>query len=283
MKYKELYEFGCLNLKAADISDYKTDARLLLEHVCGTSYNDLFIGGDMEIEKSKEEKYRDVLKERATHTPLQHITGVQNFMGLDFKVSPDVLVPRPDTEILVEEVLKDLHDGMRVLDMCTGSGCILLSLLNYSNDCEGVGADISPRALEIAKENAERLGIKASFIESDLFEKVEGKFDILVSNPPYIRTCEIEELMPEVKEHDPFIALNGHENGIYFYERILEKAPLYINRGALVAFEIGADQGKSVSELMIDKGYSSVEVIKDYGGNDRVVKGIFTSPGGQHV
>jgi len=283
MKYRELYEFGCLNLKAADISDYKTDARLLLEYVCNTSYNDLFTKGDMEIDIKEEEAYKSVLKERAAHTPLQHITGVQNFMGLDFNVSPDVLVPRPDTEILVEEVLKDLHDGMRILDMCTGSGCILLSLLKYSNDCEGTGVDISPKALEIARINAEKLGIRATFLESDLFNKVEGKFDILVSNPPYIRTCEIEELMPEVKEHDPFIALNGHENGIYFYERILDDASEFINRGALVAFEIGADQGKSVSKLMIDKGYSAVEVIKDYGGNDRVVKGIFKGRGGQYV
>lgn len=283
MKYRELYEFGCLNLKAADISDYKTDARLLLEHILGTSYNDLFTKGDMEVDKSQEEEYRKALKRRAAHIPLQHITGVQNFMGLDFKVSPDVLIPRADTEILVEEVLKDLHDGMRILDMCTGSGCILLSLLKFSNDCEGVGVDISPQALKIATDNAKCLGLEADFIESDLFEKVEGKFDVLVSNPPYIRTCEIEELMPEVKEHDPFIALNGHETGVYFYERILEAAPVYLNRGALVAFEIGADQGKSVSEMMINRGFAEVEVVKDYGGNDRVVKGIFTCPGGHYV
>ncbi len=159
--------------------------------------------------------------------------------------------------------------------MCTGSGCILLSLLHYTNDCSGTGADISEGALEIARANAERLGINARFIHSNLFENIEGKFDVLVSNPPYIRTCEIEELMPEVRDHDPFIALNGHESGIYFYEKIINAAGEYLKRGSLVAFEIGCDQGKSVSELMINAGYKGVEVIKDLAGNDRVVKGFY--------
>jgi len=275
MKYRELFEFGCLRLKAADISDYKTDARLLLEYVCHTEYNYMFMNGDKEVSEEDEKLYNELLLTRSNHVPLQHITGTQGFMGLEFKVTKDVLVPRPDTETLVEEVLKDLHDGMRILDMCTGSGCILLSLLHYSNDCRGVGADISPKALLVAKENAANLNIEAEFVESDLFNNVNGRFDILVSNPPYIRTCEIEELMPEVRDHDPFIALNGHESGIYFYEKILDACPEYLNKGALVAFEIGNDQGKSVSELMKEKGYLGVEVIDDYGGNPRVVKGFF--------
>lgn len=275
MTYIKLYEYGCLQLKAADIADYKIDARLLLEHVCGTTASDLYTKGHDEVAPAKEAEYIEKLNLRATHVPLQHITGTQGFMGLDFKVSKDVLIPRPDTEILVECVMKEVHDGMRILDMCTGSGCILLSLLHYSNDCIGVGADISPKALEIARENAANLGIEAQFVESDLFSNIEGKFDIFVSNPPYIRTCEIEELMPEVKDHDPFIALNGHESGLYFYELIIDGVGEHLNRGALVAFEIGCDQGESVSNLMKEKGYLGVEVIKDYGGNDRVVKGIF--------
>lgn len=275
MKYKELYEFGCLVLKAAEISEYKLDARLLLEHICGTSYNDLFVKGNDEVPMEKENEYRKMLDKRASHIPLQHLTGVQGFMGLEFMVNGDVLVPRADTETLVEEALKDLHDGMRVLDMCTGSGCILLSLLHYSNNCEGVGVDISDRALMVARENARRLSISAEFIQSDLFNNVNGKFDILVSNPPYIRTCEIEELMPEVKEHDPFIALNGHENGVYFYERIIKEASDYLYTGSVVLFEIGCDQGAEVSKLMEEAGFGNIEVIKDLCGNDRVVKGHF--------
>ena len=275
MKYSKLYEFGCLQLKAADISDWKTDARLLLEYACGTDFNFLYTNPDFEVSNDKETLYKEYIDKRLTHVPVQHITGTQCFMGLDFKVTKDVLVPRPDTEILVEEVLKDLHDGMRILDMCTGSGCILLSLLKYSNDCMGQGIDISPAALKVARENAEKLGISsAEFIESDLFQNVSGRFDILVSNPPYIKTSEIEGLMPEVSKYDPFIALDGHEDGVYFYKKILEGAGGFLNRGSLIAFEIGNDEGEAVSGLMKEAGLKNIEVIKDYGGNDRVVKGF---------
>jgi release factor glutamine methyltransferase len=275
MKYSKLYEFGCLQLKAADISDWKTDSRLLLEYACGTDFNFLYTNPDFEVSNDKETLYKEYIDKRLTHVPVQHITGSQCFMGLDFKVTPDVLIPRPDTEILVEEVLKDLHDGMRILDMCAGSGCILLSLLKYSNDCTGQGVDISPSALKVARENAEKLGISgAEFIESDLFQNVSGKFDILVSNPPYIKTSEIEGLMPEVSKYDPFIALDGHEDGVYFYKKILEGAGGFLNRGSLIAFEIGNDEGEAVSGLMKEAGLKNIEVIKDYGGNDRVVKGF---------
>ena len=275
MKYSKLYEFGCLQLKAADISDWKTDARLLLEYACGTDFNFLYTNPDFEVSNDKETLYKEYIDKRLTHVPVQHITGTQCFMGLDFKVTKDVLVPRPDTEILVEEVLKDLHDGMRILDMCTGSGCILLSLLKYSNDCMGQGIDISPAALKVARKNAEKLGISsAEFIESDLFQNVSGRFDILVSNPPYIKTSEIEGLMPEVSKYDPFIALDGHEDGVYFYKKILEGAGGFLNRGSLIAFEIGNDEGEAVSGLMKEAGLKNIEVIKDYGGNDRVVKGF---------
>ncbi|MCR5277953.1 MAG: peptide chain release factor N(5)-glutamine methyltransferase [Lachnospiraceae bacterium] len=271
MTYSELNSLGALQLKAAGIEEYKLDARLLLQHVCNVDAGFLYAHGDSEVSEPEEKKYRDLIARRQKREPLQHITGIQCFMGLDFKVSPDVLIPRPDTETLVECALKELHDGMRVLDMCTGSGCILLSLLKYSNDCEGVGADVSERALEIASENARNLGVEASFVKSDLFENISGKFDILVSNPPYIRTCEIEELEPEVKDHDPFIALNGHENGLYFYERIAKECPEYLNRGAYVFFEIGSTQGKEVSELMETSGFKDVRVVKDLAGLDRVV------------
>jgi release factor glutamine methyltransferase len=275
MKYSKLYEFGCLQLKAADISDWKTDSRLLLEYACGTDFNFLYTNPDFEVSNDKETLYKEYIDKRLTHVPVQHITGSQCFMGLDFKVTPDVLIPRPDTEILVEEVLKDLHDGMRILDMCAGSGCILLSLLKYSNDCTGQGVDISPAALKVARENADNLGIqRAEFIESDLFQNVSGKFDILVSNPPYIKTSEIEGLMPEVSKYDPFIALDGHEDGVYFYKKILEGAGGFLNRGSLIAFEIGNDEGEAVSGLMKEAGLKNIEVIKDYGGNDRVVKGF---------
>lgn len=277
MTFKELYEFGCLQLKAADVSEYCLDARLLLEYALNISYADFLANPHKEADADGEAVYIESIKKRVNRIPLQHITGFQGFMGLDFKVSPDVLIPRQDTETLVEEVLKDLHDGMHILDMCTGSGCILLSLLNYSNDTEGIGADISDAALSIASENAERLGLseRCKLVAGDLFENVEGKFDILVSNPPYIKTEEIERLMPEVRDNDPFIALDGHEDGLYFYKRIINEAAPLLKRGSLVAFEIGNDQGEAVSRLMTDAGYKEVIVINDLCNNARVVKGYF--------
>lgn len=273
MNYLKTLNRGRLILKAAEIEECDLDARLLLEYVCKTDRSAVILDPDRELTESEESEYEELLKKRASHIPLQHLTGIQGFMGLDFCVNKDVLIPRQDTESLVEEVMKEMHDGMRILDMCTGSGCILLSLLHYSNDCIGVGADISPAALSVAKKNAERLGIEAEFIESDLFENVDGVFDIIVSNPPYIRTCEIEELMPEVKDHDPFIALNGKEDGVTFYRRIIKDAPDHLVMGGLLAFEIGNDQGKAVSDMMNDAGFTGVCVLKDLCGNDRVVLG----------
>ena len=273
MKYRQAYEKGSLMLKASDISDYANDARLLLEYVCKTDRTALLAFGDREINADEEAEYEALLAKRAKHVPLQHLTGIQGFMGLDFCVNKDVLIPRPDTETLVEEVMKDLHDGMKVLDMCTGSGCILISLLHYSNDCEGVGVDISRGALAVAKENARRIGVNASFLESDLFEKVEGVFDIIVSNPPYIRTVEIDGLMPEVRDYDPIIALDGKSDGVSFYRDIIAKAPLYLKQGGLLAFEIGCDQGEAVSKMMTESGFTGVEIHKDLCGLDRVVTG----------
>ncbi len=276
MTYSELSSLGALRLKAAGIEEYKLDSRLLLQHAAAVDAGFLLAHGNEEVPSGQEALYQECINRRSKREPLQHITGVQGFMGLDFKVDSHVLIPRPDTEVLVEYALKELHDGMRILDMCTGSGCILLSLLKYSNDCGGVGVDISEDALKIASENAEALSLKADFIRGDLFENVTGKFDILVSNPPYIRTCEIEELEPEVRDHDPFIALNGHENGLYFYERIIRECPEYLNRGAYVFFEIGCEQGRDVSALMEAAGFKEVEVRKDLAGLDRVVCGIYS-------
>ncbi|MCQ2519175.1 MAG: peptide chain release factor N(5)-glutamine methyltransferase [Lachnospiraceae bacterium] len=273
MTYKEAYDKGSLILKAAEIDNYLNDARILLEFVCNTDRTALLAFPEREITDECEVEYLRLIKKRSTHIPLQHLTGIQGFMGLDFCVNRDVLIPRADTETLVEEVLLELHDGMSILDMCTGSGCILLSLLNYSNDCTGVGVDISEKALEVAKENAHRLGIEADFIESDLFDKVCGVFDIIVSNPPYIRTCEIEELMPEVRDYDPFIALNGKEDGVTFYRNIIAAAPGHLKQGGLLAFEIGCDQGKLVSDMLVSAGFTDVCIKKDLCGLDRVVTG----------
>lgn len=280
MIYRECYEQGCRTLQAAGIEEAALDARLLLEAVCGTDRNDLLVHGEQTVAPEAEEKYLNWIRQRAEHIPLQQLTGEQGFMGLTFNVNEHVLIPRQDTEILVEEVLKELHDGMRVLDMCTGSGCILLSLLHYSNDCEGLGVDLSAEALEVAGRNVLKVltpekAEHAHFLQSDLFEKVEGKFEIIVSNPPYIASAEVEKLMPEVRDHEPRMALDGTEDGLHFYRRIIEEAGKHLVSSGMLFFEIGYDQGQAVSELMRTEGYCDVQVVQDYAGLDRVVLGTY--------
>ncbi len=270
-----MYETGKDRLGKAGVEEAPLDARLLLEYVCGTDRNTLLAHGDREISEEECRKYEECIARREKRVPLQHITGEQEFMGITFLVNENVLIPRQDTEILVEEVLKELHDGMSILDMCTGSGCILLSLLQYSNDCEGTGTDLSAKALEIAKENGRRLGKTPVFLESDLFEKVEGRYDVIVSNPPYIPTEVIPTLMPEVREYEPEGALDGKEDGLYFYREIVRQAGEYLNRGGRLFFEIGCGQAAQVSALLEEAGYKEIEVVKDFAGLDRVVSGIY--------
>ena len=276
MQYAKLYQIGKEKLQKAGITEAELDARLLLEFICHTDRNALYAHGDQEIEEEKMQDFLQLIEKRAVHIPLQHLTGEQNFMGLDFLVNEHVLIPRQDTEILVEELMRDLHDGIRILDMCTGSGCILLSLLHYSNDCSGVGVDVSEDALAVARQNADRLAEKqAVFIQSDLFEKVEGSFDLIVSNPPYIRSQEIAGLMPEVREHEPHLALDGKDDGLHFYREIIKGAMPHLKRGGQLFFEIGYDQGEAVQALLAANGYTEIAVVKDYAGLDRVVYGTF--------
>ena len=249
MTYQQLLSIGQTTLREACVPESDLDARLLLEYACEIDRSTLLAHGDREALPDKEALYHELLAKRSQRIPLQQLTGEQDFMGLRFAVNENVLIPRQDTEILVEEVLRDLHGGCSILDLCTGSGCILISLLNYSNECHGVGVDLSGAALLVAKENAKRLIPEedCSFIEGDLFEKVEGRFDILTSNPPYIPSRVVDGLMPEVRDHEPRMALDGREDGLHFYRRILKECPPYLHGGARIFLEIGYDQGEAVS------------------------------------
>lgn len=282
MNYKELYDYGAGELARAGIEENKLDARLILEHVCHTGRNDLLAHGDREVQEDEECLYREYIGKRRKRIPLQYITGEQEFMGLAFGVNRHTLIPRQDTEVLVEEVLRHLHDGMEILDLCTGSGCILLSLLHYTNGCAGVGTDISEEALAVARENGAKLikrgglGEKTAgfrFIRSDLFENVEGKYDIIVSNPPYIPTGVIPSLMEEVRDYEPMEALDGKEDGLFFYRKISSGAHGFLRGGGYLFFEIGYDQAAAVSRIMEEEGYRDVTVVKDFAGLDRVVYG----------
>ena len=270
-----IYKEGAETLEHAGIPDAKLDAWYLLEYVTGISRASYFGDPKREVPKEQAESYREVILRRAGHIPLQHITGEQEFMGYTFLVNPDVLIPRQDTETLTEEALKFTKPGMKVLDMCTGSGCILISLLKSCPRLKGTGCDISEKALKMARENGRRLQVEASWIQSDLFEQISERFDLIVSNPPYIRTGVIEELQEEVRLHDPWIALDGKKDGLYFYRRIIAESTGYIRDNGAMMFEIGHDQAEDVVRLMEEAGYTQIRVKKDLAGLDRVVTGRY--------
>lgn len=273
MTLREAFAYGKDLLAKADIEEYETDAWLLLEGAAKCTRNDLFLRGEEALSEDQLNRYHSYLEKRMSRIPVQQILGVQCFCGLDFLVTEDVLCPRLDTEVLIEEALKRIKPGSRILDMCTGSGCILLTLLHFGKDCTGIGADLSEKALAVAKKNAEKLEKEAVFLQSDLFENITGKYDVIVSNPPYIATKEIETLAPEVRLHEPFMALDGKEDGLFFYRRIIKEAPAYLEDEGWLMFEIGWDQGEKVSEMMSTAGFTSVQVIRDLAGLDRVVIG----------
>lgn len=255
------------------IDNAAVDAWYLLEY-CGEIDRTWFLlNRGEEIPDTIYRRYQELLNKRSLHIPLQHLTGEQEFMGLPFHVNKYVLIPRQDTEILVEEVLKIVKKGDRVLDLCTGSGCIIISIAKMAEQISGIGIDLSDQALLVAKENARRLQADVSFLQSDLFEQVTGEFDCIVSNPPYIATAEIDTLMEEVRCNEPRMALDGMEDGLFFYRKILKESAAYLKKGGWLCFEIGCDQAKDVSEMMRAAGYQNRKVIKDLAGLDRVVMG----------
>lgn len=270
--YKELLQTAREFLKKSGIADADIDAWYLLAHVFGINRADFFMHENKKVSEDKALEYKKLIEKRASHVPLQYLTGVQEFMGLEFEVDENVLIPRQDTELLVEEVLKVSKDKA-VLDMCTGSGCIIISLAKLGNIKEAVGIDISREALKVAKRNAYRLGAEVDFIYSDLFDNVEGVFDIIVSNPPYIKTEEILSLIPEVKDHEPKLALDAGASGLVYYKRIIDEVNRFLNSGGYLFFEIGYDQGGAVSKMLEEQGFIDINVKKDLSGLDRVVYG----------
>ena len=280
MQYGKLYEEGTRILADAGIEEReaKLDARFLLEHVCGTTLQTLLLNKERAVSEEEEGAYRELIAQRRVRVPLSYITGNRDFMGLTFIVTRDVLIPEQDTENLAEEIMRHLCGGERILDLCTGSGCILLSLLSYSNGTTGVGTDLSGKALSIAERNAERLGLleRTAWRQGDLFEAVSGdeKFDLIVSNPPYIKSEVIPSLAAEVSVYEPRLALDGGEDGLYFYRKIIPGSVSRLVTGGMLFLEIGSDQAEEVSALMRDAGFYEVRTIRDYGGNDRIVCGI---------
>ena len=273
MTFREAEQKGEKLLESAGIADAKIDAWLLLEMVAKIDRSFYFTHANAFVEPEVLNEYERVLEKRAEHVPLQYITGEQEFMGMTFKVNSNVLIPRQDTEVLVEEVLKALGPRMEVLDVCTGSGCILLSILKNAPTVRGTGSDVSKQALLVAKENARLHGLEAEWVRGNLFDNVSGRFDVIVSNPPYIPQAQIPTLMPEVQLFEPLAALDGGVDGLDFYRRIAALAPEYLKEDGLLFFEIGCDQAEDVRRIMTESGFAELSVEKDLAGLERVVKG----------
>lgn len=294
--FHELLTQGTQLLMNAGIEEARLDAWLLLEYTADISRAWYYAHPESEVNEEIVSEYLSLCQKRAEHIPLQHLTHQACFMGYDFYVDERVLVPRQDTEVLAEEALHQLRNirNPRILDMCTGSGCLLLSLLMELPDATGTGVDISEAALAVAERNRKNLELekRAVLVQSDTFsgdyfQKNSGnislEYDMLISNPPYIPTEDIGKLMEEVRFHDPVLALDGREDGLYFYRRITEQAGKYLKPGGWLMYEIGCEQGADVSAIMQGEGFAEVAVKKDLAGLDRVVIGKKQMQEEQHV
>ena len=264
---------GTDTLQQAGITECRLDAWYLLSYCMGITKSQYYMRMNDDVDSHEVCKYEKLINRRAGRVPLQYITGSQEFMGLDFKVNEEVLIPRQDTEVLVSLALQ-YADGKRVLDMCTGSGCIAVSIAKLADNASVTAVDISKEALCLAKENAKNNGVDIAFIESDLWEGVKEVYDIIVSNPPYITDDEMLTLMPEVLGHEPELALRGGKKGLDYYCRIISEAPDYLAADGIIMFEIGCGQADEVSELLAAGGYTDIKVEKDLAGLDRVVWGV---------
>lgn len=305
-KYRELYEEGREALRDAGIEDADLDARILLEEVCGTNLQTLLVYPERDVDETRADRYCGFIRRRAAHEPTAMILGKWDFCGLTFQVTKDTLIPEQDTERLVEVAVEAAGKRqIRILDLCTGSGCILLSLLHFLPDAVGIGTDLSDAALAVAKKNAERLGLggRSVFLQGDLWDALKSsgisdscssaavenntgnppeqgetdrwygmEFDLIVSNPPYIPTKVIPTLMPEVKSGEPYMALDGGTDGLDFYRRIIAEAGRHLKPSGIIIVESGFDEADTIRKLFEEAGFCDVKIYQDYGGKDRVVK-----------
>jgi release factor glutamine methyltransferase len=263
-------------LRAAEVPDAANDARILMAHALGIERGRLTLVLPDDVANDVMVRFSLAIDERCARKPVSHIIGTREFYGRDFIVTPDVLDPRPDTELLVEIALATPFET--VLDLGTGSGCILLTLLAENKSATGQGADTSPAALNIAEQNATRLGLekRSCFVRSDWFDNIDGRFDIIVSNPPYIAADEMPALSPEVRNWEPLIALTPGGDGLDAYRVIAAGATQHLNPQGRLLVEIGPTQARAVCGLFENAGFDGITTLQDIDGRDRVVIGVLT-------
>lgn len=267
-------------LQEAGIEEFEYESWIFLEWIFGIRRADYYMDPNGTVNPEQEAFLSEVLEQRARRVPLQYLMGSCEFMGYSFLVDERVLIPRQDTECLVEKAVELLRDSQKkgleapeVLDLCTGSGCIGISIKKLCPKANVTLADISEGALKVAGENAARQEADVSLVQSDLFENIEGNYDYIVSNPPYIPTKVIEGLMPEVRDYEPHLALDGLADGLFFYRKIVEEATVRLRKGGVLLFEIGQEQGADLTDILEKQGFAQIEIWKDLAGLDRVVVG----------
>lgn len=271
MQIQEILSSTIKQLNSNNVEEPNNKAKRLLAFVLNVPKEFLIINDNKELNKKQEVKYKKCIERLIKGEPIQYIIGKQEFMGIDLIVTNDVLIPQPDTEILVEETIKvaKQYDKPKILDLCTGSGAIAIAIKKYIPEAEIVASDLSSKALRIANNNDRTKKIR--FILSDLFENINEKFDIIVSNPPYIKTEEIKTLSKEV-QNEPLMALDGGQDGLYFYEKIIKQANSYLNQNSYLCLEIGENQKNEIIKKIPYNGkYTNIQTYKDLGGNDRVI------------
>lgn len=278
----ELINIGVNILGEMDYTNTKLEARIILAKLLNVDKSYIYAHEDMEINQAVKDEFIKIMEKRATGYPIQYILKEREFMGLDFHIDEGVLIPRPDTEVLVEFIIDYINDNykeenIKVLDLGIGSGAIALSIAHYCRESTVYATDISPKAIEIANINKDRLGLEnVKISQGNLFQPIEdmkNSFKIIVSNPPYIQSDEINRLQSQVKDYEPLQALDGGEDGLRFYRNISKKAKEFLKEKGLLIYEIGHDQGNQVSHILFKEGYKDIEVLKDLQGKDRVVFG----------